>query len=187
MAILAADGVDVRSVRSVKEALAENAAMGCVVAPRLGMLRGGADDEVLADFSLLTASSVLFDAVYVPGGASSVSALAKERDAVEFVTEAYRHCKPIIATGEGIDLLRACNEILVDGDGDGNGRAKGTGSRAEGVLVTSEPATAAFIGTLIDTVAEHRFWTRARRNRVGVPSSDETRGRAPALASPSRS
>ena len=40
-----------------------------IVAPRLGTLKGDDGDELLIDFSLLTASSVLFDAVYVPGGA----------------------------------------------------------------------------------------------------------------------
>jgi catalase len=65
-------------------------------------------EALLIDFSLLTASSVLFDAVYVPGGAQSVAALVGDRDAVEFVLEAYRHCKPIAATGDGAELLRAC-------------------------------------------------------------------------------
>ena len=78
-------------------------------------LKGADGDELPIDFSLLTASSVLFDAVYVPGGAESVAALSAERDAVEFVTEAYRHCKPIAATGEGVDLLRAAG--IAEGQG----------------------------------------------------------------------
>ena len=42
--------------------------------PAWGYLKAADGGEFLIDFSLLTASSVLFDAVYVPGGARSVAA-----------------------------------------------------------------------------------------------------------------
>jgi hypothetical protein len=49
---------------------------------RLGYLAASEGGEFPIEYSLLTASSVLFDAIYVPGGEESVRALAAERDAV---------------------------------------------------------------------------------------------------------
>ena len=95
--------------------------------------------------------------------------LTAERDAIEFVTEAYRHCKPIAATGEGVALLRACPGVL--------GPESGSGDVAEGVIASSEPASPALIQTFLAAIAGHRFWDRARKNRMEGPVSDDTRGR----------
>jgi catalase len=43
-----------------------------IVAPRLGSIKSAKGKETKPDFSLLSAASVLFDAVYVPGGEPSV-------------------------------------------------------------------------------------------------------------------
>jgi len=166
VAILAADGVDLVSVRQMKDALELAGAAAKIVAPRLGTVAGADGDELLIDFSLLTASSVLFDAVYVPGGAASVATLTAERDAIEWVTEAYRHCKPLAATGEGADLLRAAPGIL-DGD-----------AVPEGVLVATGPASPEAIEQFLTAIAAHRFWDRARKNRPAATPKDDTRGRA---------
>jgi catalase len=56
----------------------------------------GANGEIVnADFSLLTGSSVLFDAVYIDGGDASVQALSNYPEAIDFISEAYQHCKTI--------------------------------------------------------------------------------------------
>jgi hypothetical protein len=47
------------------------------------------------------------------------------------------------------------------------------------VIVSSDPVSPAVIQAFLDAVAAHRFWNRARKNRLGGPSDDETRGRAP--------
>jgi len=167
VAILAADGVDTASLRQVKEALERAGAAAKVIAPRLGTLKGADGTELLIDHSLLTASSVLFDAVYVPGGAASVEALIDERDAIEFIVEAFRHCKAIAATGEGLDLLRACPGVL-----------KGDGDAAEGVITSKDAASPDVIARFTGAIAQHRFWNRARKNRVKAAPKDDTRGRA---------
>jgi catalase len=77
------------------------------MAPRLGVLTGVGGEQIKADFSFLAGSSVLFDAVYVPGGETSVETLEREPEAVNFLNEAYKHCKTIAATGAGVELLDA--------------------------------------------------------------------------------
>ncbi len=184
VAILAAEGVDLASVRRMKEALVSAGAAAKIIAPHLGLVVGENGDDILADESLLTSSSVLFDAVYVPGGRESVAILSQDRDALDFVTEAYRHCKPLSATGDGIRLLRACSGVLAE---NGGKRGKGKGISADGVLTAEGPASAALVQNFLVSIAQHRFWDRQRRNRLVAGRGDETRGRgAEAAASRNR-
>ena len=173
VAVLAADGVDAASLKQMKSSLERAGSAAKIVAPHLGSVKGKGGEEVPIDFSLLTASSVLFDAVYVPGGAESVNALLDERDAVEFVTEAFRHCKAIAASSEGIDLLRACPGVLGSDD---------QSNPAEGIITSNKPAAPAMVQDFLSAIAAHRFWTRARKNRVGATPKDDTRGRSPVPA-----
>jgi catalase len=174
VAILAADGVDLASLRQMKEALAAAGAAAKIVAPHLGLVSGEDGEDVLADESLLTSSSVLFDAVYVPGGRESIAILSQDRDALDFVTEAYRHCKPLAANGDGIRLFRACPGVLPE---NGGKRGNGKGVSADGVLTAEGPASAALVQGFLGSIAQHRFWDRQRRNRLVAGRGDETRGR----------
>jgi catalase len=166
VAILAADGVDEPSLARMVKALTAAGALGKIVAPRLGYLKASGGSEFLIDFSLLTASSVLFDAVYVPGGEASVRALAAERDAVEFVTEAYRHCKAIAATGEGAQLLAACPGIPTGGDEDAD----------PALVVGDNGRTASVMKRFIEAIAQHRNWARPGKNRLVPSPAGELRG-----------
>jgi len=164
IAILAADGVDEESLTRMVKSLTAAGAMGKIVAPRLGYLKGSKGGEFLIDFSLLTASSVLFDAVYVPGGESSVRSLSAERDAIDWVTETYRHCKAIAATGEGARLIAACG-LPPAGAEDDPALIVADGGQGSGV-----------VRQFIEAIAQHRNWTRQGKNRT-VPSPDgELRG-----------
>ena len=102
--MLAADGVDAGSLRPVLESLRGAGAICEIVALHGGTLIGGADVPV--DRALQTMASVLYDAVLVAGGQSSVDALRGNGTALRYVAEAYKHAKPIGAIGEGVELLR---------------------------------------------------------------------------------
>ena len=112
VAILAADGVDASGVDAMKKALTAAGATTKVVAPRGGTLTGTRGAKIPVDWSLLTVGSVLFDAVFVPGGADSVKTLGQDAMAVLFVTEAYKHCKAVAATGAGIALLPMAADFI---------------------------------------------------------------------------
>ena len=99
VAILAAAGADAAQVSAMEEALTAAGVLSEVVGPHLGRLENGV--EAVKTFA--NTSSVLYDAVYVPGGAP----LKQMGDARVFVAEAYKHAKPIAATGEGVDLIAA--------------------------------------------------------------------------------
>ncbi len=115
-----------------------------------------------ADASLLTTASVLFDAVYVPGGEDSVAMLMKQGKALHFVNEAYMHCKAIAATGAGRDLLRASylGQIgLLDG-------ADGGVSSEEGVVLAESAGADGMTGAFVEAIAEHRHWGREAKMQV---------------------
>jgi catalase len=142
----------------MKKALLEAGAQVKVVAHRLGMLNSAKGAQVHIDFSFLTSSSVLFDAIYIPGGDKSVQALQQENDAVEFVKEAYKHCKTIAATGAGGRFVRrAClGQNLVGGSehkGDQN-------AEDEGLIIGKENDTRGVISKFTNAMAHHRHWAR---------------------------
>jgi catalase len=156
----------------MREVLLAEGAMPVLVAPRLGPVADSQGREHWVEQSLLTGSSVLFDAVYVPGG-SGVQALAQELDALDWICEAYRHCKPIAASGEGVELLGRCRGVL-----EGPPQLLRSGDPGlDGLLLADEAVTEEFAGAFVAAIARHRFWERTGKNLLGAPGDRETRGR----------
>jgi catalase len=138
VAILAAAGVDSAQVEAVFAALAAGGARPEIVSTVLGPL---ASKE--ATKTLFNTSSVLWDAVYVPGGAPSVEALRASLEATAFVREAFSHEKPIGATAEGADFVLAI-----------------AGENMPGVVIARDAEVAAFPKAFAEAVGQHRFWQR---------------------------
>ena len=86
-------------------ALMAGGAIVDLVAPRLGTLKSREGDKEEPVKTFLTAHSVLYDAVYVPGGEKSIATLSLLADAVDFVRDAYRHCKAVGFSGEATQLV----------------------------------------------------------------------------------
>ncbi len=164
IAVLAADGFDAAALAAIKKALESAGAQVKIVAPRLGFLKGTDGVEAKIDFSFLTAASVLFDAVYIPGGEKSVEALKQEADAIHFVNEAYKHCKAIAATGAGIDLLRASS---LGADKINGTKSKGKQLSADEGVVTGQDVQAGKVAAeFIKAIAQHRHWSREMKDQV---------------------
>ena len=99
VAALIANGFDGKHIEAMKKALMAEGAMLKTVAPVLGPIENSDGKDIVADFSLLTAASVLFDAVYIPGGKRSIATLSENADACHFVDEAYKHCNTLRKRG----------------------------------------------------------------------------------------
>jgi catalase len=105
VAVLAADGIDMISVKKVIQELS-GAGLQCkVLAPHLGHIGTASGRNLAVDFTFNNTSSVMFDAVLLPGGVASANELCRLGLAVHFALEAYKHCKPICAINEGVRLL----------------------------------------------------------------------------------
>ena len=131
--------------------------------------------------------SVLFDAVYVPGGAASVKTLLQKGDALFFIDEAYKHAKPIAASAEGVQLLTASAVGRLMGGAAASagvesdqaavqslaavGRTAavaqaGTTLSKYGVVTGQSTDLAAFVQQVLAAVAQHRFWGRPGLDQV---------------------
>jgi catalase len=144
VAILAAPGADGKAIAAMRTALAAEGARSKVLAPRLGpVTRNG--KAIAADHTIVTMPSIAFDAVFVPGGAESIAALAASGDALHFVAEAYKHAKPICATGEGTQLLQ---------------RAGVTFERTDPGVINGD-AVADIAPAFVAALGRHRIWERA--------------------------
>ena len=154
VAVLAAEGVDGGDVERLTKALEAEGATAKVVAPRLGMVKTAEGKERPADFSFLTTNPALFDAVFVPGGAASVAALSEMDEAIQFVKMAFKHLKPVGASGDGVELLRAGIESFRK---PGGGKAS---LDAPGVVTASGTLSDATARDFIAAIAKHRHWDR---------------------------
>lgn len=158
IAILAADGVDESDLNTVKKALLAEGAIAEVVAPR-GIVTTSEGNVIEADKTLLTAASVLYDAVYVPGGVNSVATLEAEPDAIHFLNEAYKHCKPIAASFGAMQVLEATyfSKKLPEDN-------KTETVMREGVIISTDASKLA--KQFISAIAMHRFWEREKPRKV---------------------
>ncbi len=146
VAILVQEGFDHRGVGRVMKALAQGGALGQLVAPRMGAVSD--DDRVAHDapFSILTTSSVLFDGVVVAAGPHA-DEWALEADAVDFIREAFRHCKVVAASGEGRGLLAAAKVPVEAGTADDS-------------TIVSQAADRSFANAIVEAMARGRYWAR---------------------------
>jgi catalase len=158
VAILAADGVDANLVQRLKDVLQQRGALGEVVAPELGTVRGAAGEAVLVDRAVVTMSSVLYDAVFVPGGKESVDTLAADGESVHYVSEAFKHGKAIGAADDGVDLLRRAPVagVRLNGGSDGVVDDRGVVTAASQNGDPSDRLISAFT----EAIAKHRNWDR---------------------------
>ncbi len=135
----------------MKKALIAEGAVVKIIAPKLGMVKGKSGSSLKVDQSFLTASSVLFDAVYVPGGSKGIKALLSDTDSLQFIDEAYKHCKAIALDGEAIELFKAsyAGKNLSD-------KTSEKAMTSMGVIISRSPKE------FINAIAQHRFWIREK-------------------------
>lgn len=153
IAVLAANGVDAEQLNKTIAALQAAGATVQIIAPKLGFIKGSAKQDIKVQESFLTACSVLYDAVYIPGGQNSIAALRAEPDAIHFINEAYRHCKAIAADAQGVDLLKV-TAVAKEFSGDKKVDPS-TG------IVVDRPAK-----DFVQAIAKHRVWEREAFRKV---------------------
>jgi catalase len=127
--------------------LSAEGAVPRIVGPRLGAVASTSGDAIEPDGTLETMPSCLFDAVVVPDGATAAEALCELGHAVEFVRDAYRHCKAILAIGAGEQLLEEAGIVIDEDD----------------LALVVVPAGQGPKGVkgFVQAIAQHRNWDRA--------------------------
>ncbi|MEE2039696.1 catalase [Nocardiopsis sp. CT-R113] len=153
IAVLVADGVDGGAVRAFRDHLVSAGAVVELLAATDGAVLAADGEPVPVDRAYTTVSSVLYDAVVVPGGSASAEALAGDGTAAHFVLEAYKHHKAVAAVGGGARLLAP---LRLPG---GVPEAAG-GMRSELGVVVSAEAGDDCVAEFARLVGGHRIWDR---------------------------
>jgi catalase len=156
IAVLISDGFEQKSFNSIKKSLIDSGAKVVLISNRLGKITDDQGDIVEINMTYKTSSSVLFDAVYVTGGAESDFTLPEVSDALEFIEEAFKHCKTLAFSGTGLELFhstRAGSKMKGITDAE---------SQLFNVGVLTNPSPEAFI----TAITQHRFWNRETLNLI---------------------
>jgi catalase len=158
IAILAENGVSEAELSAVRAALMAAGAEVHVISTTMGALKTAEGTSVEVDFSSIHVGSILYDAVYVPGGEASVEAMKKMGDPIHFLNEAYRHHKPIGATSEGVELIVASQ---INGVTVASSAGAGKLYDEKGVVtVRGASDLTPFVQAFVAAITQHRHWDR---------------------------
>jgi catalase len=167
VAILVADGYDHKDVSEVMKALEAGGAKAHIISKHQGMLKSSSGEELEVDKSYVTTASVLYDAVYIPGGKENVETLKIQGDAIHFVNEAFRHCKPLGAIGEGVELLKAANLPDIQFAGQESADKDIPLISDKGVVTAvNEGERSSFNKSFTTAIANHRHWDRENKEQI---------------------
>jgi len=155
IAILATNGVNGAAIKQMKAALTGEGAVVELIAPKLGDIDTDKGTSIKVDKNFLTVSSVLYDAVYVPGGKESIAALSNEADAVYFINQAYKHCKAIAVDKDAEAFIEktSIGELLKN-------------SKALPGFVFATKQNNNLPALFIKAISQHRFWEREAMAKV---------------------
>ncbi len=142
VAVLMGDGFSMKDFKKMTDALTKEGAMVKIVAPHGGTVKGDDGSEQKVDASIATTESVLYDALYVPGGKASVKTLKDNAKFIKFINEALKHCKAIAADSEGVELLEASYVSKFKDDA--------------AICLNTAPAE------FIKAISQHRNWKRMK-------------------------
>jgi catalase len=150
VAILVANGVDAKAAVALHDALLNEGAVPRFVGIKLGQVKGGKGDALAVEISLETAPSVVWDAVVVPGGEKAAEVLAHSGQALEFLKDQYRHCKPMLVLGAAASLLEKAG-IPVELE---------SGEQDNGLLKFDDGKETAAATAFVSALSRHRHFDR---------------------------
>ncbi len=136
---LIGDGFDRGLIEKLRAAVVKAGAMFEIVAPKIGGALAADGTQLPADHTISGGPSVIFDVVVIAPGAAAIPTLLGEAAAIDWVSDAFTHCKVMGVVGAAQPLL---DEGGVKPD--------------EGVI----EVTAKNIDAFLDTASRGRVWAR---------------------------
>ena len=147
IALLVADGVDGDAALALHDELANQGAVPRFLGLQLGPVQGKTGGAIEVEVSLEAAPSVLWDAAVLLDGAE---ALQTSGQALEFLKDQYRHCKPILAIGGAQALLETA----------GIPPTLPSGEQDPGLLIFGAAESADGVQSFAEALALHRHFER---------------------------
>ena len=148
--ILVADGLDAAGATAIHAGLVAEGAVPRYVGAKLGPVVAENGETIEVEITIETMPSVLVDAIVVPGGDAAAKTLGTNGQAAEFIVNAYRHCKPILAIGAGRAVVENAGvpARLESGDPD------------PGLLFVEHGKEASALPKFVAAIAMHRHFER---------------------------
>lgn len=162
VAAIIMEGFNDDELASVKAALTAQGAHVEIISQYLTPIDSANGKTIVPDKNYVSVSSVLYDAVYIPGGEESVENMIDQGYVVNFITEAYKHCKPIAASGEGVNLLAELGLV----DSEAAGTKSGQVISEMGVVALMAKPNDAFNKAFVEAIKAHRHWAREKDESI---------------------
>jgi catalase len=147
---MVANGFNGAAAKAIHAALVEGGAVPRYVGARLGTVASEDGEPLEVEVTFETMPSVLFDALVIPDGKEAIKTLSNVGQAAEYIKDQYRHAKPILVLGEGVDLLKGAgvpSKLL-------------SGAPDPGLLVVESASVAKAIPVFAKAIARHRHHER---------------------------
>lgn len=162
IAVLAEDGADGIVINALKKELEMEGALCEVISKNHGTRKAGGGEDFKTDKTYLTSSSLMYDAVFIPGGQDSAGKLKEMGNAIHFIKEAYKYGKPVGGSGEGVEVIEVCDlpEIKI-----------GEKLSTQMGLTTSRIATQTgeIVRAFKQSLSTHRYWEREKhKDRISA-------------------
>jgi catalase len=117
IAIIISEGSDETVINNLYKDFINEGAVPRLVGARLGKIISANGKAIDIEITLEAGPSVLYDAVVIVQSESSPQPLQDNADALDFIRQQYRHCKPIYAIGGGAQVVAAAGVPLTLPDG----------------------------------------------------------------------
>ena len=149
VAILAANGVDETSLNTLYDAILMQGGAPRVVSIKLGTLETLQGNTLDVETTMESMPNVLFDAMVIADGETSIDNLTMDGRTFEFLRDQYRHCKPILLPAPAKHLLEKAGIATV----------LPSGAPDPGLLV-ADVLNAEWIEKFITTLGQPRDYSR---------------------------
>ena len=149
VALLVGEGCDGVAARLIYGILLDEGAVPRFVGTRLGRITVSDGSPLEVDISIEAGPSCLYDAVIIPGDGEE-SSLIHNGQALEFLRDQFRHCKPILAIGAANVLLSTAGITPPK---------KPNENDTDVIWVSTENVTAA-LDSFNEALARHRDFSR---------------------------
>eukprot|EP00029_Vermamoeba_vermiformis_P009206 TRINITY_DN451_c0_g1_i1.p1 TRINITY_DN451_c0_g1~~TRINITY_DN451_c0_g1_i1.p1 ORF type:complete len:732 (-),score=221.14 TRINITY_DN451_c0_g1_i1:34-2229(-) len=168
IAYIVGPGFNSAQLTAIQTAMAGLGAVNFVVGPNKGPIIGNDGTKTVAQFGFTMTKSVMFDALVIVGGKGSIDAMQNIGNAKAFIVEAYKHCKPIAAIDEAVDLVQKLfmqQMINVKFANENSGVVRDLGvvtikNFAESALAINKDGPVTFGSELFNSIAVHRHYER---------------------------
>ena len=155
VALLIEPGFCLKTLEHLQNAFTAAGAVPVTVSARQGSVKSAEGKPALAIKDYATTDSVLFDAVCAVGGIECADALAASVDSRNFVNDAYKHYKAVIAAGEAVDFLSGTDAKYAE-------LSSGKTVTSRGVVTCRDTSDLErFAGFALKAIAEGRHWERS--------------------------